>query len=46
MFFYCFGGMLMCANEVEIKEKQKLSQIKNSLQYIYHMQVRASAEIE
>ena len=32
----------MYANEVETKEKQKLPQIKNQLQYIHHTQVRAA----
>ena len=29
--------MLVSANEVETKEKQKLPEIKNKLQHIHHM---------
>ena len=37
--FPLFLGMVMCANEFETKEKQKLTQIKN---YLQHMSVIGS----
>ena len=35
--FLLFLVMLMSANEVETKEKQKLPEIKNKLQHIHQM---------
>ena len=32
--FLLFLGMVMCANEFETKEKQKLTQIRNYLQHV------------
>ena len=32
-FFFFWGGMVMCANEFETKEQQKLPEIKNELQH-------------
>ena len=42
IFFHCFGAMVMCANESETKEKQKLTQIKNELQHIQDINILAS----
>lgn len=42
IFFHCFGAMVMCANESETKEKQKLTQIKNELQHIQNINILAS----
>ena len=34
--FPLFWGMVMYANEFKTKEKQKLTEIKNKLQHIFH----------